>query len=136
MRFRFDIGGRARAASRLTGDVRSDLIRAILQEKLATGLTQQQLAKKLGVSRATLNRSLAGKEELTLRSLADLAWALDKEIAFELRDPPPSPGQNYPIQTSTVVSGAKRMGEHIDAAPSSSGVFQTFFAQARQSGKE
>lgn len=135
MRFRFDIGGRARAASRLTGDVRSDLIRAILREKLATGLTQQQLAKKLGVSRSMLNRSLAGKEELTLRSLADLAWALDKEVVFELRDSLALPGQNYPVQTSTV-SSAKRMGEHIEAPPSSSGIFQTFFAQSRQSGKE
>jgi transcriptional regulator with XRE-family HTH domain len=136
MRFRFDIGGRGRAASRLIGDVRSDLIRTILREKLATGLTQQKLAKKLGLSRSKLNRSLMGKEELTLRSVSDLAWALDKEVVFELREPSASPGQNHPVQTSTLVSGAKRMGEHIDAAPSSSGVFQTFFAQPRQNEKE
>jgi transcriptional regulator with XRE-family HTH domain len=136
MRFRFDIGSRSRAASRLIGDVRGDFIRTILREKLATGLTRQKLANKLGLSRSKLNRSLTGKEELTLRSIADLAWALNKEVVFELREPSDLPGQHHSVQTSTLVSGAKRMGEHVDAAPSSSGVFQTFFAQPRQSGKE
>ena len=68
MFFRLDIGSRARTASRLIGDIRNDILRALVKEKSAKGLTQQQLADKLGISRAELNSSLAGKRELTLRS--------------------------------------------------------------------
>ena len=38
-----------------------------------------------------------------MRSLADLAWAMDMEISFELKKPLPKAGQNQP--TSTVGHG-------------------------------
>lgn len=137
MLFRFDIGARARSASRLIGDVRSDIIRALVREKLSKGTTQQQLADKLGVSRAELNSRLAGKDELTLRSIADLAWALDKEIVFELKEPEAAAGQNYPAETSTAaIYSAKRAGNRADAVPSSSGGARTFFARQAESDRD
>lgn len=87
MSFRFEIGARARAASRFIANVRSDLIAAAVERRSQTGFTQQQLAELVGVSRQELNRYFCGQRELPLRSIADLAWALDKEIHVELRDP-------------------------------------------------
>ncbi|NLS17609.1 helix-turn-helix transcriptional regulator [Rhizobium sp. P40RR-XXII] len=87
MSFRFEIGARARAASRFIANVRSDLIAAAVERRSQTGFTQQQLAEQVGVSRQELNRYFCGQRELPLRSIADLAWALDKEIHVELRDP-------------------------------------------------
>ncbi|NLS00781.1 helix-turn-helix transcriptional regulator [Rhizobium sp. P38BS-XIX] len=87
MSFRFEIGARARAASRFVANVRSDLVAAILERRTEKGVTQQQLAELVGVSRKDLNSYLCGQRELPLRSIADLAWALDKEIHVELRDP-------------------------------------------------
>ncbi|WP_113384679.1 helix-turn-helix domain-containing protein [Rhizobium sp. SYY.PMSO] len=86
MSFRFEIGPRARAASRVTANVRSDLVAAILERRSEKGFSQQRLAEMVGVSRGDLNRYLCGRRELPLRSIADLAWALDKEIHIELRD--------------------------------------------------
>jgi transcriptional regulator with XRE-family HTH domain len=99
--FRFDIDARSRTAGRLIGRIRRELLKAITEEKRA-GLTQLQLARRLQSARANINRQLSGEAEITLRSLADLAWALDREIAFELRPVEAISGQNISPTTSTV----------------------------------
>lgn len=83
------------------GRVRRELLRAVTEEKQA-GLTQQELARRLQSGRSNINRQLSGEAEITLRSLADLAWALDREITFELRRPDDAAGQNIAPQTSTI----------------------------------
>ncbi len=98
--YRFDIDARSRKAGRLIGRIRSELLKALTEEKRA-GLTQQELARRLEVGRSALNRQLSGESNLSLRSLADLAWALDREIDFELRRPVESAGQNIAPETST-----------------------------------
>jgi len=108
--FHFDIGGRARHAGRFIGRVRGELLRALAEKKAKAGLPQQAfpqqaLAEKLGVERALINRQLSGEANLSLRSLADLAWAMDMEISFELKTPTARAGQNQPMTTSTVQHG-------------------------------
>jgi transcriptional regulator with XRE-family HTH domain len=83
------------------GRIRRELLRAVTEEKQA-GLTQQELARRLESGRSNINRQLSGEAEITLRSLADLAWALDREITFELRRPDQAAGQNIAPQTSTI----------------------------------
>jgi hypothetical protein len=99
--YRFDIGARSRKAGRLIGRIRGELLKAVTEEKRA-GLTQQELARRLEMRRSVLNRQLSGESSLSLRSLADLAWALDREIAFELRRPVEAAGQNIAPETSTL----------------------------------
>jgi ribosome-binding protein aMBF1 (putative translation factor) len=99
--FRFDIHARSRKAARLMGRVRRELLKAVMEERSA-GLTQQELAQRLQAQRATINRQLSGETEITLRGLADLAWALDREITVELRRPDEPEGQNIAPMTSTV----------------------------------
>lgn len=103
--FHFDIGERARHAGRFIGRVRGELLRALSERKSAAGFTQQGLARKLGTERALINRQLSGETSLTLRSLADLAWAMGMEISFELKLPAAEAGQNQPLTTSTVGHG-------------------------------
>ncbi len=50
------------------------------------GLTQRELAARLGVSEGRVSQILSGTENLTLRSLAALGWALG--VRFDL-DPRP-----------------------------------------------
>lgn len=99
--FRFDINARSRTAGRFVGRVRRELLRAVTEQKQA-GLSQQELARRLESGRSNVNRQLSGEAEITLRSLADLAWALDREITFELRRPDDTAGQNIAPQTSTI----------------------------------
>ena len=65
-------------------------------------MTQQELARRLESHRSNINRQLSGEAEITLRSLADLAWALDREITFELGRPDEAAGQNIAPITSTI----------------------------------
>jgi transcriptional regulator with XRE-family HTH domain len=108
--FHFDIGGRARNAGRFIGRVRGELLRALSERKSDGGLSQEALARKLDTERALINRQFSGESNLTLRSLADLAWAMDLEISFELKKPATEAGQNQSVQnqmtTSTVRHGA------------------------------
>jgi transcriptional regulator with XRE-family HTH domain len=113
--FHFDIGSRARHAGRFIGRVRNELLRALAEKKAKAALSQQAfpqqaLAEKLGVERSLINQQLAGEANLSLRSLADLAWAMDMEISFELKTPTAKAGQNQlthhqPMTTSTVQYG-------------------------------
>jgi transcriptional regulator with XRE-family HTH domain len=103
--FHFDIGGRARHAGRFIGRVRAELLRALSERKADSGLSQQALARKIDTDRAQINRQLSGEANLSLRSLADLAWAMDMEISFELKKPVAKAGQNQPMTTSTLTHG-------------------------------
>ena len=115
--FQFDIGSRARNAGRFIGRVRNELLKALADQKLEGKLTQQELARKLEVHRSLVNRQLSGEANLTLRSLADLAWAMDMEISFELKKPVAEAGQNEPVITSTISHGQIR---YIDGGKRSS----------------
>ncbi len=71
-------------AARFLTRVRREMQRAFLEAKESSGVTQAQLARKLGVGRAVVCRQLAGTASLTLRTIADYAWALDRDLIFEM----------------------------------------------------
>src|SRR5258708_28270152 len=98
---RYDSDRRPRWAGRFTGGVRWEWLKA-LGEKKGGALTQQELARRLETRRSDINRQLSGEAEITLRSLADLAWALDREVTVELRRPDIATGQNIAPATSTI----------------------------------
>jgi transcriptional regulator with XRE-family HTH domain len=114
--FHFDIGGRARHAGRFIGRVRGELLRALAEKKAKAGLSQQvfpqqALAEKLGVERSLINRQLSGEANLSLRSLADLAWAMDLEISFELKEPVARAGQNQPVLNQPMTTSTVQYGQ-------------------------
>ena len=114
--YRREGGARARSAGRFIGRVRSHLLQALVEEKLSTGLTQQQLSEKLDIRRAALNRQLAGEADLTLSSLAEIAWALNREVHIEFRKPEAERGQNEQAAGSTVVSQPARIFGRANAS--------------------
>lgn len=103
----FDIGEKARKVSRFIGEVRSELQNALSEEKAYRKLTQQDIATLIGVNRSVINRQLIGRENLTLRSVAELAWALGRDIEFRLHKPVDIPGMNHipssPPKTETKI---------------------------------
>jgi hypothetical protein len=109
--FHFDIGSRARHAGRFIGRVRGELLRVLAEKKAKAGLPQQALAEKLGIERSLINRQLSGEANLSLRSLADLAWAMDVEISFELKQPMARAGQNQPILNQPMTTSTVRHGQ-------------------------
>jgi hypothetical protein len=102
--FRFEIGAKGRQASRFIGRVRSQLLRAFVEESDNDAVTAQSLAKALTMRKSDLTRQLDGEDNLTLRAVAEIAGALGREIVFELRPTTTTVGQNFIAETSTVAS--------------------------------
>lgn len=98
--FNFDIGEQARVGALFLSDVRDELQRALTSEKSARKITQQQIAEKIGTSRAVINRQLMGLENMGIRRVAEILWAIGWEPYFKARkipagvnDRPPLPSQ-------------------------------------------
>ena len=86
MSFEFNINAKDRAAGRFIGAVRKALLKAALEEKQRSGVTQQAMAAKLGVNRSVINRLLRGEANLTLRTIGEIAWALGRKPRFKLAE--------------------------------------------------
>ncbi len=57
-----------------------EFIARLLQEK---GVTKAELARRLGKSRAYITQMLSGSANLTVRTLAEVAYALGVEVKLE-----------------------------------------------------
>ncbi|MEI6574061.1 MAG: helix-turn-helix transcriptional regulator [Alphaproteobacteria bacterium] len=82
--FRLKIDPKERQVARFFGDVERALQKAFIEAKKERKFTQQQLAVSLGIDRSAINRRLLGRENMTQRSLAEMAWAMGYEIEFKL----------------------------------------------------
>lgn len=78
------IDPKERQVARFLGDVERAFQRAFTEAKKERKLTQQQLAVSLGIDRSAINRRLLGRENMTERSIAEMAWAMGYEIEFKL----------------------------------------------------
>lgn len=57
-----------------------DVQRAIYDARIQVGMTQKELAKKVGISAGDLSKIERGKENTTVKTLYKVAEALDKEL--------------------------------------------------------
>ena len=84
----------------------------LLMERL--GVTRSDLARRLGKNKAFVSRVLGGERNVTLRTLADIAFYLDRTPSFELT-PKPTPtsvpeNQRIYIDPSTGVRTSSATG--------------------------
>lgn len=75
------IDAKSKSAGRFVRRVQKELQAALSR----SGLRQQHVAERLGIDRSIINRRLTGQANLTLRSISDLAWAMDHEVVFSLK---------------------------------------------------
>ncbi len=87
MSFRIAIDPKDRKAALFINHVREEIVRAFTQRRDKDGITQADVAEKLGLgkkNRAVISRVFSGEHNLTLRSLSHLAWALGQDIEIRL----------------------------------------------------
>ncbi len=95
--FQISVKPNRRAAARFVGRVRSALQEALVKDKERIGVTQSKIAEALGVHRSVISRELNGRQDLTLGRVAELAWAMGREIDFSLPIAVAEAGQNAPM---------------------------------------
>ncbi|EGX99741.1 XRE family transcriptional regulator [Nitrospirillum viridazoti Y2] len=75
---------RKRTYLHLLADIRHALNEALTEEAAARHLTQAEIARELGKSKSFVSRKLSGMSNMTLETLADLAFALDRPVRVTL----------------------------------------------------
>lgn len=98
MSYRLKIDPKSRKSAKFI----SQLQKKIQAELVATGMTQQQVAEILGVDRSVINRRLKGSANLTARSIAEFAYAFDKNVVLEFADPDRPKMANRTVGTHNV----------------------------------
>ncbi len=94
--FQLTITPSRRAATRFINDVRRSIQKALIEERRISGLTQSEIARRIGVHRSVINREIRGQKDLMLGRVAELAYALGRETFFEMRTPEIADETNAP----------------------------------------
>lgn len=84
-----------RIAARFLGQVHAMLSRAALEVREEQGVTQAQVARELGVDRATISRLLSGGGNPTVRTIGELAGVLGYRPELVLHKVERRPGANH-----------------------------------------
>jgi hypothetical protein len=106
--FEYDIGESERVGSRFLSDVRDELQRALATEKAERKITQQQIAEALGTSRAVINRQIVGLENMSIKRVAEILWAIGWRPHFEARKISPGENQHRPPELRAPQPGIKK----------------------------
>ena len=82
--YQMPLSDKQRKTGRFVYDAQRELLNAFVDEKKSRGLTQQEIADKLGVEKSVINRRLNGQANLTLRVFAEMAWAMDRTFNLSI----------------------------------------------------
>jgi plasmid maintenance system antidote protein VapI len=83
--FSFDISEKDLAGAQFISKASRRLIAAFVQKMRTEKLTKQQIADLLDVDKSTVSRMLRGNSNLTLRTIGELAWAMDVDPDLALQ---------------------------------------------------
>ena len=103
---------RRRTYVRMVGDILHALNQALVEEHEKRGLTRAGIARILEKDKSFVTRKLSGISNMTLETLADLAYALDRPVRINLPTQSTSGGSNLlskQVQTMTSSSGKLRV---------------------------
>ncbi len=92
---------RRRTYIRMIGDIQHELNQALVEEFASRGLTKTKMASELGRNKSFITRKLNGSDNMTLETLADLAFALNRPVRISLPSREKLGGGNYFNQTTT-----------------------------------
>jgi transcriptional regulator with XRE-family HTH domain len=78
----------------MLGEIQHALLEALEEEHATRGLTRAEIARILGRDKSFVTRKLNGESNMTLQSLADLAFALDRPVKIGLPSRRAAAGSN------------------------------------------
>lgn len=84
MSFLFELDPAKEASAVFIAEVGRKLQAALLERKFEDQLTQSEIARRIGVDRSRVNRCFSGHANLTIGTLAEIAWALNMSPDLEL----------------------------------------------------
>jgi transcriptional regulator with XRE-family HTH domain len=89
----------------LAGSIESQLRDAFARQSKGGNVSQSSLAKKLGINRSAVHKRLTGQTNMTIETIADMLWALDKDFNFSVFDKNmPNKNNNEQFQPTEIIS--------------------------------
>lgn len=98
--FQIAISPSRRAAGRFISRVRRSLQLALVEEGQLSGVNQSKVADAIGIHRSVISRELNGRQDITLGRVAEIAWALGREVEFNLPRVDCRAGCNVPLASA------------------------------------
>ena len=99
--FDFDISEKDLVGGQFVSKASRRLIAAFVQKMRDENLTKQRIADLLEVDKSTVSRMLRGNSNLTLRTIGELAWAMDLDPDLALQPFADAPSNH---KTGAVIS--------------------------------
>jgi hypothetical protein len=99
--FRLSISKTKSAGGRFIAHVRRELQKALVEEHAASGMTQADIARTLGVNRSVIHRQILGVENMTLVRVGEISGALGRVPRFFLDKPAQAKEGSNEIVTKT-----------------------------------
>jgi transcriptional regulator with XRE-family HTH domain len=88
----------------LLGEIQNALLDALDDEHRRRGLTRAGIARIIGRNKSFVTRKLNGQGNITIETLADLAFALDRLVKVKLPSRVAAQGSNIAPETITSMS--------------------------------
>lgn len=80
--------------------------RLVIRKRMQLGLTQEELAKRMGTSHSVISRLESGKHRFSFATMRKLAKALDTHLVYGFQDEAPDPGSRRTPKRELVVGRA------------------------------
>lgn len=108
---RLRVSKRRRTFSRFLGKVQHALNQALVEEHEKRGLTRAEIARILETDKGFVTKKLAGTSNMTIETLADLAFAMDRDITIALPPRTVAIGSNFkPANAESGTSPPQNIG--------------------------
>jgi ribosome-binding protein aMBF1 (putative translation factor) len=78
--------------------------RLVIHRRMQLGLTQQELAKRMGTSLSVVSRLESGQHRFSFATMRKLAKALDTHLVYGFQDEPPDPKSRRTPKRELVVA--------------------------------
>jgi len=78
--------------------------RLVIRKRMQLGLTQEELAKRMGTSHSVISRLESGQHRFSFATMRKLAKALDTHLVYGFQDEAPGPKSRRTPRRELVVS--------------------------------
>jgi transcriptional regulator with XRE-family HTH domain len=109
----------------LIGEIQHALAQALAEEQSKRGLTRTGIAQALNTDKGFVTRKLSGTSNMTLETLADLAYALERIVKVELVSLHTKPGANYGVPVTDPSAAATNSDQPVPIQNSSNPLGKT-----------
>jgi transcriptional regulator with XRE-family HTH domain len=81
-----------------------EFARLVIRKRMELGLTQEELAQRMGTSHSVISRLESGQHSASLATMRKLAQALESHLVYGFQDQAPDAESSRPPKRDLVVS--------------------------------